>query len=72
MPSMPNLELDIAIPTSFSNAAKRVRTSIPDLNLRLVVGVIAAVIGGPFLLFAGYLLYLVNSATGMSALPSGR
>ena len=61
---MPPMELDIAVPTSISDAAKRVRTSVPDLNLRLVIGVITAVIGGPFLLFAGYLLLVAQGIIG--------
>lgn len=60
MPSMPSMELDIAIPTSLSNMATRVRTSIPDLNRRLVIGVLGALVLGPIGLAAGYLFAVVS------------
>lgn len=60
MVSMPDLELDVAVPMSISDAAKRVRTSVPDLNYRLFVAVALAVIGGPLTLFAGYLLVVAG------------
>ena len=61
MASMPNMELDIAIPTNLSKAAKRVRTGVPDINARLVLGVLAAAVLGPLGLAAAYLGFVVTN-----------